>query len=104
MKERLLKLNYAEYKEDEPVSLYDANGTWICDVGDCVEFAWIRIQIMRQQVAGCYIVFHGEKYEIGTNGRINNWPKGLFDKHAFYLATIGCGYEAAMHYQEQLDK
>jgi len=43
------------------------------------EFNDIKLQILKQDVEGYYIVFNGEKINIETDGQLEHWPPGLFD-------------------------
>jgi len=38
--------------------------------------------------SGYYLMFNNEKIEIMVNGKINNWPSGLYDKNEILLARL----------------
>lgn len=39
----------------------------------------LRTQIAEQRATGYYLVFNGEKIGITPNGKVENWPNGLYD-------------------------
>lgn len=54
------------------------------------EFNDVRVQIMQSQLAGYYVVFNTKKIYIDHNGKIENWPEGLFDHlDDMYFKLIG---------------
>ena len=44
-----------------------------------LQFLDVRVQIMEQKLHNYYIKIGNEEYEIDSNGRVINYPKGLFD-------------------------
>lgn len=44
------------------------------------EFHDIRVQIKENQAEGYYVVYKDTKVMIDKNGRIKNWPNGMFDE------------------------
>ena len=83
-----LDLDWGQFEDDKPIDLYAPNGRHITVIDTCVEFAWVRLQIAKKRLSGYYINFDGQQYPIEPTGRINNWPKGLFDHYQCYLAGI----------------
>jgi len=83
-----LGLDWSKFEDDKPIDLYAPDGRHITVIDTCVEFAWVRLQIAKKHLSGYYICFEGKNYPIEPTGRINNWPKGLFDKYTYYLVGI----------------
>lgn len=87
-KEHTLQLNWDEYQPDEHADLYDVDGTWLGPIYDITEFNWVRLQVMKQNVSGCYIVYKGEKHELMLDGSIEGRLGDLFDKTRQYMFDI----------------
>ena len=87
-KEHTLQLNWDEYQPDEHADLYDVDGTWLCPIYDITEFNWVRLQVMKQNVSGCYITYKGEKHELMLDGSIEGRLGDLFDKTRQYMLDI----------------
>ena len=66
---------------DEYASVYYPDGTLIVRTNNEVEFNYARLQIVLNNLEGCYVYFKNERYEINPYGVIPNWPKGLFDSN-----------------------
>jgi hypothetical protein len=52
------------------------------------EFNDIRIQIKNNKVEEFYIFFDNQKFYINKDGRVANWPIGLFDLFADQLTEL----------------
>lgn len=48
----------------------------------------LRCQIAAHQADGYYLVFNGIKIPIQHDGRIENWPKGLYDTNQILLSRL----------------
>lgn len=46
-----------------------------------LEFTYARAQIKQNKLEGFYIIFNGQKIEIDSNGRLSEWPEGLYDQN-----------------------
>lgn len=57
----------------EPITYehFDPNGDSLGFLND-YENTWLRIEIVKQQVEGYYLITNGEKFEIKLNGKIDN--------------------------------
>ena len=63
---------------EEPADLYFED-TKIGEVKNSLQFNDVRVQIMRESAEGYYVRFRGVRYDINKYGRMDLWPKGLFD-------------------------
>ncbi len=52
------------------------------------ELNCIRVQIKNEEAEGFYIIYEGENINIDKRGRLQSWPKGLFDLIEFYLSQL----------------
>ena len=52
-------------------------------------FYYIRKEIAEKKLTGYRVRYKGKEYPIDSNGKIENWPNGLMDKHLSYLCTLG---------------
>jgi len=87
-KEHTLQLNWDEYKDDEHADLYDVDGTWLGPIYNLTEFNWVRLQVMKQNVSGCYITYKGEKHELMLDGSVENCPNDLFNRDCEYIFEL----------------
>ena len=64
--------------KNEYVEMYDSNDTLICETNNDIEFLWVRGQIKRKHLKGCYIKFHDKKILIDEKGNPTDYPDGMF--------------------------
>lgn len=64
---------------EQTIEVFAPDGTSIGFANEH-EFNDIKLQIIVQDVEGYYIVFNGEKISIDTDGQLEHWPPGLFDR------------------------
>lgn len=74
--------------KDQMVDIYAPDGTLLGRTDNLLSFTDLRIQIMEAKVYGYYIMFEGQKVYIDENGRLPEWPKGLFDIWDNQLDTL----------------
>ena len=72
------KIKINEVK-DISCDLYDDEGVFVGIITNILKFNDVRIQISKQKLTGCYIVFNGNKIDIDKNGELRDYPNGLFD-------------------------
>jgi hypothetical protein len=48
----------------------------------------LRCQIAEQKIEGYYLIFNGLKINIESDGKISNWPNGLYDINENLLARL----------------
>ncbi len=48
----------------------------------------LRIQVAKNKLDGYYLLFNNEKVNIQSNGKIENWPFGLYDTIERQLAEL----------------
>lgn len=81
-------LNWDEYQPSSRIDLYDANGIWLGPIYNDTEFAWVRLQIIKQNVTGLSIKYKDKMYEILPDGAIKNCPADLGSKTYKYVVDI----------------
>lgn len=81
-------LDMSKCPKNPVVTIYDRDDIKVCSTSNEIEFDYIRWQIAENKIEGCYIIFNDNKYPIESNGRINSWPKGLFDVNTGLLVKI----------------
>lgn len=81
-------LNWDNAPKNEPIQLYDNDGTLICDIDDELKFAWIRTQIAKHQIEGCYIMRYHNKFNIDKDGKFPCPTNGVLDAYAKQLAAL----------------
>lgn len=86
--ERTFKLNWDEYKPSDTIDLYDVDGTWLGPIYNDTEFAWVRLQMLKQRVTGLRIKYKGEMYDINPDGSIKGCPDGLGSETYNYVVEI----------------
>ena len=64
--------------EETPVDLYYKD-RFIGVIKSHLSFDNIRVQIKKQQLVGCYVMFNNIRIDINKDGRCDDWPKGFFD-------------------------
>ena len=89
------QLNGLNFKLDQapkniPVDVYYPDGTLLTITDNDLVFDYIRNVILDNKAEGFYTIFKDKRYDILPNGRINNWPYGMFDTHSYLLARILC--------------
>jgi hypothetical protein len=57
------------------------DGKLIVTTNDEMKFDWVRLQIQKHQLKGCYVIFDGNRYEINDYGVIVDYPLDMFGKH-----------------------
>jgi hypothetical protein len=72
-------LDMSKCPKNPVVTFYDRDDIKIGSTSNDVEFEYIRLQIAKNEIDGCYLTYNGEKYQIDSNGQLKYWPKGLFD-------------------------
>ena len=82
------KINLEDCPKNEYVDVYYSDGTLLAHTNDELEFNWIRLQIKKKGLSGCYIVFRGEKYEIDKYGVLEYQPLGCFDSLEMVLDEL----------------
>lgn len=89
------QLNGLNFKLDQapkniPVEVYYPDGTLLTVTDNDLVFDYIRNVILDNKAEGFYAIFKDKRYDILPNGRINDWPYGMFDTYQFLLARICC--------------
>lgn len=74
--------------EDIPVKLCDPEGNCIGIIKTQLQFLDIRCQILNEKLEGYYIIFNEEVIMIDYNGRLDSFPKGLFDTMDKFLDIL----------------
>lgn len=74
--------------EDVSVELYSPDNKLIGTIENILQFLDVRVQIMEQKLDNYYIKIGNEEYEIDSNGRVINYPKGLFDTMDKFLDKL----------------
>lgn len=70
----MIQINYIEIPTAD---VYAPDDTFLGTVNE-YQFNDIRIQIMRSNAVGYYVLLNGKKYQIGSNGSLLDWPTELF--------------------------
>lgn len=70
------------------ISIHYPNDELLIYTDNTLVFNDIRLQIKNKKLTGFYVIFNDKKYEINSDGTINNWPKGLFDIEIHQLANL----------------
>ena len=73
--------------EPQTVECFDNNHKSLGFLNE-YEFNDLRCQIAENKVNGYYIRFKNEAYVINSNGKLVNWPNGLFDTMETQLARL----------------
>ena len=73
--------------KQETHELFDPNDYSLGFVNDN-QFRDIQIQIGSQRLEGYYLLFNGNKVPIKPNGKIERWPRGLFELNTTQLDII----------------
>ena len=81
-------LNWDEYQPSSRIDLYDANGIWLGPIYNDTEFAWVRLQMIKQKVTGLSIKYKGKMYELLPNGAIKDCPVDLGNETYKYVVGI----------------
>ena len=81
-------LNWDEYKPSSRIDLYDANGIWLGPIYNDTEFAWVRLQMIKQRVTGLSIKYKDKMYEILPDGAIKDCPADLGIETYNYIVDI----------------
>jgi len=58
-------------------SMLSSNESHVFVANDC-QFTELRIGVMLGEIAPWSFKFEGETIECGKDGRLNNWPRGMF--------------------------
>lgn len=85
----MIKINRIK---EEPAGLFFKNDQdeliFLGNIENSNEFYDIRIQICEEKSDKYCILFKDNFYDITKNGRIINWPKGLFDMSNILCNTL----------------
>jgi len=81
-------LDMSKCPKNPVVTIYDRDDIKICSTSHDIEFDYIRLQIAKHKIEGCYLIYNNKKYTIDSCGRINGWPNGLFDINTHITAEI----------------
>lgn len=73
-----------------PVEVYYPDGTLLVITDNALELDYIRNIICDNKAEGYYLMFKGQRHEILPNGRVDNWPYGMFDTYQYLLARLLC--------------
>jgi len=74
--------------KDPAVDLYDPEGNKVGTIETMLQFDDVRLQILKQEVSGYYVIWEGEKIEINKDSTLNRWPNGMFDVTEKMLAEM----------------
>ena len=85
-------LDLSECPKNPVITIYDKDDIKVCSTSNELEFDYICLQIAKNKIEGCYLIYNNDKYPIESTGRINNWPSGLFDMNVHLLLEI-CRYD-----------
>ena len=72
----------------ERVDLYNSADELIGTLFNEYELNHIRIQIASKKITGYYIIWKTQKIEIDDNGKLKEWPAGLYDIQEKQLAEL----------------
>lgn len=72
----------------ERVDLHDSSGELIAVDMNEYELNHVRIQIARKKLSGYYILWKQKQIIIEDNGKLAEWPEGLFDIQEKQLAEL----------------
>lgn len=86
--EPLHPIDMSQCPVEEEVSVHYPDGTLIVRTDKEIEFNYARLQIVLNNIEGCYVYFKNEKFEILPYGTIPQWPVGLFDKNEKIVIDI----------------
>lgn len=86
--EPIYPIDMSKCPVDEYASVFYPDGTLIVTTNSELEFNYARLQIVLNNIEGCYVYFRNEKYEILPYGTIPHWPEGLFDKNENIVTEI----------------
>lgn len=81
-------LDFNDVPKNNSILLYDNDDTLICTINDEIEFAWVRTQIAKHQIKGCYVMFYHNKININLYGIPEYHPNGMMDAYATQLAAL----------------
>ena len=65
--------------KNDMVSFYYPDGSLITMTDNDLVFLYIRSEIKRLGLYGCYISYKDQIIRINENGDLSDYPKGLFD-------------------------
>lgn len=71
-------INMGALPYEDCADVFYADGTKICRTNSEYELDWVRLQIKKHRLEGCYVERNGERYSIDANGHTNI---DLFPKH-----------------------
>lgn len=80
----MIKVNKIEV---QTVEHFDSEGNSLGFLNE-FENADLRAQIVEQKAEGYYLVFKDKKIAIETNGKLSDWPAGLYDTNELLIARI----------------
>jgi hypothetical protein len=65
--------------KDIPVPLYTPEDDLVGLIEDVLSFNDVRLQIIKQNVKGYYVIINEQRVFLYPDGSLNHLPKGLFD-------------------------
>ena len=66
---------------------FDPDGNSLGFIND-FEFNDLRIQIMKEKVDGYHMMFNNERIDLTSDGGVNYWCEGFFDKFENQLSDL----------------
>lgn len=70
------------------VDVFDNEDKLICHTNDDLQFIWVRAQIKKKGLRGCYVMFGDEKIPINERGDLKSYPHGLFEHYSDQLIAL----------------
>lgn len=69
-----------EVKKIEPcvAEHFDPNGNSLGFLNE-YENIFLRTQVCKEKIAGYYLIFKGQRVDLLINGKLSDWPNGLYD-------------------------
>ena len=74
--------------KETTAELYGPRGGHIGTITSELQLNDIRIQIMKQNLSGYYIIWENRQIFINRDGRLHEWPVGFFDIEENQLYTL----------------
>lgn len=72
-------INMNNCPKNDKVSIYYPDGNIITITDNDLEFLYVRAEIKRLNLYGCYISYKDQIIKINPNGDLSDYPEGLFD-------------------------
>ena len=74
--------------KNKSAKIFYPDGSLIVETDNELMFYYIRVQIRKLQLSGCYIEFEGQKIKMDRNGELQDYPDGLFDESTKLLLEL----------------